>query len=93
MAQLKICSLNANSLVEDSRVGELGTILYTNNIDICLLQETFWKNQHDHRLNGYTIIRNDRSTRGGGTAIVIKDSLNPMTIPISNMVVLAHLRQ
>uniref|UniRef100_A0A1B0GNP6 Endonuclease/exonuclease/phosphatase domain-containing protein n=1 Tax=Phlebotomus papatasi TaxID=29031 RepID=A0A1B0GNP6_PHLPP len=45
-------------------------------IDIIALQETKLTPNSNFRLQGYSIVRKDRSGRGGGVLIAIKENIN-----------------
>ena len=69
---LKVSLLNAQSYT--NKFAEINDFISTNQIDVMCLNETWLK--HDKKtanlLKNYTIIRNDRLTRGGGVAIIIE---------------------
>ena len=75
---LKIFSINVNSLVSHSKRHELIKFLESHNPDIVLLCETKLNKRHKVQFSDYEIIRTDRpnSQKGGGTAILIKRDLN-----------------
>lgn len=67
---LNIAQFNAHSVVNKKQ--ELQVFLREHNIDILLLSETFLKPLHKCYFQNYKLIRDDRVTAGGGTAIAIK---------------------
>lgn len=74
---LNIISLNINSLINISRRVELNNFIGEKNPDIILLNETKLNEKHIVKFEGYNMIRRDRSrgSRGGGTAIIIRDNI------------------
>lgn len=74
---LKIISLNINSLINISRRVELTKFLSDNKPDIVLLNETKLNPKHKIKFIGYNIIRRDRprATQGGGIAILIRQNI------------------
>ena len=75
---LKIASINVNSIVSHSKRLELINFSESYNPDIILMSETKLNSRHQINFKNYEIIRTDRpnSTKGGGTAIMIKNSLS-----------------
>lgn len=66
---LKLLSINVNSIVANKRRYNLSHFLTKHNIDIALLSETKLKNNHRIFFNKYSFIRNDRvDGKGGGGA-------------------------
>ncbi|ERL90583.1 hypothetical protein D910_07930 [Dendroctonus ponderosae] len=83
-AGVHIVFWNANSLYPKRY--EFEGYLRENDVDIALILETFLQTQTLFQINNYKIYRNDRAnSRGGGTAIIVKNSIshspNP---PIAN---------
>ena len=90
MVHTRVGCFNAQSLVARGRIEELESMLMAKEIQVCLLQETFLKMNHNHRMLNYNLIRSDRiNMRGGGTAIAIHKSMDYRRIPIKE---LAQLR-
>lgn len=79
MAEIKIASLNVDSIVGYNRRDELNSLIFTEKIDICLVQETKLDEKIKFRLCGYNILRNDFVRGRAGTAIYVRD-----TLPIRN---------
>ena len=52
--------------------------LYTNNIQLCLLQETMLKRSDKMYMKGYRIYRADNSERRKGVAILVSDELKSL---------------
>lgn len=75
---LKIVQINVNSLIRISKRYDLQVFLDANDPDIVLLNETKLNPRHNVIFKNYNIIRKDRigATRGGGTAILIKNNIN-----------------
>lgn len=74
---LKIISINVNSIVSLQRRNELLIFINRNNPDIVLLNETKLKPFHNIEFKNYNFIRTDRLTnKGGGTAILTRRSLD-----------------
>lgn len=73
-SNLKVVFWNSRSI--RNKYMELGSFLFSNHIDICLLSET-WLNKNDKfYIPNYKCIRKDRAGQlGGGVAILIKDNL------------------
>lgn len=80
---LKIIFWNCRSIRNKSI--ELFNFLADNNIDICLLSETWLKCGEKLTHRNYYCVRNDRKgSTGGGVAILIKKSLKFKELPIIN---------
>nr|CAD7425533.1 unnamed protein product [Timema monikensis] len=72
--QLRILVWNANSILQQAR--EFEDLLKTYGIDVALICETHLQETKRLHILGYTIYRTDRKhTRGGGTAVLIKNYL------------------
>ncbi|GFS52786.1 probable RNA-directed DNA polymerase from transposon BS [Trichonephila inaurata madagascariensis] len=82
----KIISWNADGVL--NKIDELAEYLAENDPDVIALQETFLRPCLDLNIANYTTHRNDRMTdRGGGTAILVKNSIPHHSIQINtNMV-------
>ena len=75
--KLKIASINVNSLISNPSRYSLQQFIDKHNPDIILLSETKLNPKYKVHYPNYSIIRTDRpfSTRGGGTAILIKEHI------------------
>lgn len=74
LKKIKICTWNCNSL--KPRKQELECFLQINNIDICCLNETKFNLSQKINVTGFKILRNDRTSNGGGVAILIKNNIS-----------------
>lgn len=85
--KLKIIHLNINSLRSVHKRQELSHFLNTEKPDILMLNETKLNNSHKVSFRNYNFIRNDRPNNkgGGGTGILIRDSLNFQQLTLSNL--------
>lgn len=72
---LRIFSLNIDSVVHLKRKNLLMIFLKENNVDICLLQETKLDNSIRFFIPNYFIIRNDDIRGRSGTAIIIRNNI------------------
>lgn len=72
---IKICQWNATSVVNKKNM--LSQFLYSNNITVIAIQESFLKPHINFQIKDYNIIRKDRptSTHGGGVCILLHSSL------------------
>lgn len=70
---LQIITYNAHGLHRQKY--ELIQYINIHNPDIILIQETFLKPKTKFSIPNYTIYRNDRDSKGGGTAILVKTTL------------------
>ncbi|XP_075157620.1 uncharacterized protein LOC142230885 [Haematobia irritans] len=73
---LNICHINAQSL--NNKLDEFGFVFENSGIDIVCVSETWFRSTTPSSLvslNGYKVYRADRSSRGGGTAIYVRDCL------------------
>ncbi|GFR00104.1 RNA-directed DNA polymerase from mobile element jockey [Trichonephila clavata] len=78
---LRLISWNSNSILPKKE--EFLHFIEINNPDIIALQETFLKPGHTFNVANYSIYRNDRTSgAGGGTAILIKNSIRHHPIDI-----------
>lgn len=86
MSNLRIISKNVNSVIAIQRRQDLTNFTNKNNPDIVLLGKTKLNLKHKIALKNYTIVRNDRlkNRRGGGTAIVVKNTIKVQTINLIN---------
>lgn len=74
--ELRVASLNIDSIVNLNRRAELISSLQINRIDICLIQETKSDNKIKLRIPGYNVLRNDTIRGRAGTAIILRDYFN-----------------
>ncbi|GFY66661.1 putative RNA-directed DNA polymerase from transposon X-element [Trichonephila inaurata madagascariensis] len=78
----KIISWNADSVL--NKIDELTAYIAENDPDVVALQETFLRPCLDLNIANFTTHRNDRMThRGGGTAILVKNSIPHHSIQIN----------
>lgn len=85
--ETKFATFNASSLVAGGslgRVGELNDHLDERGVQICMVQETAFKQKHiDIKFNNYNLIRNDRAgTVKGGVAILVRKGWDFRVIPM-----------
>ena len=82
MNNLKVSLYNARSYT--NKFTEVNDYITSNHIDIMCLNETWLK--HDNKsvnlVKNFTIIRNDRLTRGGGVAIIIHKQIKHKILKI-----------
>ncbi|RNA15054.1 AP-like endonuclease reverse transcriptase [Brachionus plicatilis] len=79
---LKILHINIHSSNSDTKILQLTRLIQIFKIDIISINETFLKPNDPFSLPGFTIVRDDRlQSRGGGTALCIKDSIEFHEIP------------
>ena len=81
--------MNARSIVNKQK--ELEMTVIEENLDLVVITETWLSNKisdEEISINGYTLIRKDRSdinkSRGGGVAMYVKNELNPLCKPEIN---------
>ena len=80
---IKIITWNARGI--QSKKEQFFDFLISNNIQICLLTETWLQSQHSIKHKEFYIYRNDRNnSKGGGVAIIIRKNLKHKLIPIVN---------
>lgn len=98
MAAFNCASLNCSSLVPKwpLRCNELEAQLKRSDVDVAFLQETGLTSKQDLQLAGYKVYRNDRLgkgalTKGGGTAIAVKDTISAVVVPIVRLAKLEKL--
>ena len=71
---LKISHLNIRSVI--NKVDELKHFIYSNNVDIMSLNETFLTNNKNLFIEDYNVIRHDRANRrGGGVCLIVHKSI------------------
>ena len=80
---LRLAYWNANGVRGKNE--ELVQFLSEKGIDICLLNETHLRNGESFRMANYVCYRNDRPTRGGGTAILVRRGIDHHAVPISGL--------
>lgn len=94
---LNIISWNAQGISSGSKTTELELILRERNIHVACLQETYLNHNSRLYVPGYTILRNDRPTHGGGVAILVKKGIQHEllnlrdTVNIENIAVAINL--
>ncbi|GFV16302.1 probable RNA-directed DNA polymerase from transposon X-element [Trichonephila clavipes] len=81
-SNLTVISWNTNGI--RSRIEEFRSFIADWNPDIVNLQETHLQPCHNFTFPEYNIYRNDRTFRGGGTAIMVKRSIPHHQILINN---------
>lgn len=73
---LKCIFINVNSIVSRHKRHYLNLFLRTHRPDVLMMAEHFLNARHKLVMEGYRIFRRDRvSGRGGGTAILVRDSI------------------
>lgn len=74
---MKIAHINVNHLTKE-RLIELAILIFTFNLDIICLNETFLKPKKRFLFKGYKIFRFDRpgTTDGGGVAILVREGIS-----------------
>ena len=76
--QVNIMIWNCDSISNYIKRSFLLEQLYTNNIQLCLLQETMLKRSDKMYMKGYRIYRADNSERRKGVAILVSDELKSL---------------
>ena len=76
---MKIAHLNVHSAADDRKADQVKGLIIDNSLDICALTETWFKERHSS-VNvvvpaGYALKHIPRSTRGGGVAVIYRDTL------------------
>jgi exonuclease III len=73
---INICLYNAQSY--NNKYISINQCIQSNKIDILCLNETFLNEKitHVNLMNNYSMVRNDRQTRGGGVAFIINNRIN-----------------
>lgn len=83
--RFKILQWNANGITSYPHIKQLENLLESEMIQIAGLNETFLKEKHKPYFKNYTLLRNDRTDRGGGgVALLIHKSINYKQIPTAN---------
>ena len=80
---LRLACWNANGV--RGKEEELVQFLSERGIDICLLKEPHLRDGESFRMANYVCHRNDRRTRGGGTAILVRRGIDHHAVPISDL--------
>lgn len=80
--QLRILHWNAQGISTLSIQVQLEELLERKLIDICLLNETFLKDHHKMNMKNFKIYRNDRDSFAGGVAILVRNSIDHILLPI-----------
>lgn len=70
-----ILSWNAQSVANESKRTELRLLLNEYDVQVACIQETFLTADMKIYIQDYVIYRNDRSTHGGGVAILVKNNI------------------
>lgn len=82
---LKILSINVNSIIANQRRASLYQAIKKHNPDIVFISETKLNSSHVITFKDYNIVRNDRKNKeGGGTAIIIRKNIPYKKIDLSN---------
>lgn len=80
--RLNVFHWNAQGISNFSTAKQLELFLLETQTDLVSLNETFLKDPHNFRLNGYKIYRNDRiGTEKGGVAIAVRHSIKHELLP------------
>lgn len=79
--QLRIMQFNIQSV--KNKIPLLVTYLCDNNIDICLLNETWLKDSHRLKVFGYSVYYKNSNNGHGGVAILIKNNIKHIPIHTS----------
>ena len=79
---LKIIQWNARSI--NANIESLEKIIYSLDIDIVILSETWLKKTEIYRVPGYFIYREDRENGYGGVAILVKKQINHVKLDLSH---------
>lgn len=75
--ELRIFTLNVNSLITHHRRHDLQEFISRHNPDVIMLNETRLNKNHRIEYRGYELIRDDRlSGQGGGTGILIRNNIS-----------------
>ena len=68
-----------------SRKLELEHFLSQHSVDICLLSETFLNSGPAFLLANYVCHRTDRTTAGGGTAVLVRRVITHHSVPVTGL--------
>ena len=82
MNLMKIIQLNCTSV--RNKKHQIEQYLYTNEISVVCLFETFLNPGEDFLIKNFHIVRSDRPSHGGGVAIAINKQLKFKTLGISS---------
>jgi exonuclease III len=64
---------------------ELGHFLALHGVDVCLLNETHLDPGQAFRFANYVCLRTDRSTKGGGTAILVRRGIEHHALSVPGL--------
>ena len=81
-SQLNILSLNCNSIY--NKLPELKNLLLDNKPDIMCLCETWLKDKYSPRFKNYITEWKNRSERGGGLGIIVKQTIQYQTVQLQD---------
>lgn len=79
-----IVSWNAQSISNESKLTELRLLLNDYDVHVACIQETFLTSNMKIHIQNYTIYRNDRSTHGGGVAIIVRNNISHRLLKLHN---------
>lgn len=82
LKNIPVMSLNCYSVTSVDRQRQLSYFIKRNQIKIVLLQETFLKPHIRFRVLGFKVFRNDSSSHGGGTAILVSSDIKCIQINV-----------
>ena len=94
---LKVVHWNAQGITNSVLILELEHFLNQNQIDIFLINDTFFSLHHKFKIRNYKIHKKDRITHGGGVLIGIKNSIpherskNFPTLVIENVSIIVKI--
>jgi hypothetical protein len=80
---LRLAFWNAHG-VRDRKI-ELDYFLAPHGVDVCLLNETHLYPGQAFRFANYICHRTDRSTKGGGTAILVRRGIQHHALPVPGL--------
>ena len=74
MTCIRLAHLNVRSLLP--KVHDVTDLLFNRGIDVLVLTETWLDQRENHNIifNGYSVSRFDRDGRGGGVAVVVRNT-------------------
>ncbi|KAG8234568.1 hypothetical protein J437_LFUL015359, partial [Ladona fulva] len=84
-----LTSWNCQSLPD--KLPKLLSFLVDWDIDICLLEETFLSQSKKIFTSNFRIVRNDRLSKGGGVAILVKESISFKILPRIKFELIEHV--
>ena len=79
---IKVALWNANSVY--GKMGEIEHFMKIHEVDIFAISEKKLAPHVDFNIRNFTVHRQDRNRRGGGVAIIIKNSLAHIRLPQTN---------